>query len=77
MTALAMALVLLGQNPDAVPLCFQSDVKQLCCPSACAVKNSPKWTEANDVLRACAKGIGCKSVDSWTVGMRCDCQGKT
>lgn len=56
------------------PLCFQSDVKALCCPSACAAKRDVHlWPRANDVLRGCAKGIGCKSVDSWTVGMRCNC----
>jgi len=60
--------------PPAEPVCLQSDVKQLCCPSACAVKGSPKWTQADGVLRVCAKGIGCKHVDGWTVGMRCDCQ---
>lgn len=62
---------------EAEPVCFSSEVQALCCPSACAVRNSPKWTEADDVLRACAKGIGCKSVDSWSVSMRCNCPPKS
>lgn len=74
MTALALAAMLLGLNLDASPMCFQSDVKKLCCPSACAVKDSPKWAEANDVLKGCARGIGCKEVGGWTVGMRCQCK---
>ena len=57
----------------AAPMCFTSDVQRLCCPSACAVKDSPKWTQANDVLRGCARGIGCKDVEAWTVGMKCEC----
>jgi len=60
--------------PPADPACFASDVKQLCCHSACGVKNSPKWTQADSVLRSCAREIGCKGVDGWTVGMKCDCQ---
>ena len=76
MTALTMAALLLGLNLDAVPMCFASDVAKLCCPSACAVKASPKWTQADQVLRSCAKGIGCKDVDGWTVGMRCGCSNK-
>ena len=59
--------------PPAEPVCFASDIKQLCCPSACDVKRSTKWQRANEVLRSCAKGIGCKDSDNWTVGMRCDC----
>ena len=76
MTPFVMAALLLGVNPDAVPMCFASDVKQLCCPSACATKNSPKWTVANDVLRACMKAIGCSDGESKdaTVGMRCECR---
>lgn len=76
MTPLIMATLLLGQNLDAVPMCFASDVKQLCCPSACATKGSPKWPQANDVLRACMKGIGCTDSESKgaTVGMRCECK---
>lgn len=68
-------LVLLTEGP-ALSACFASDVAKLCCPSACAVKNSPKWERANDVLRGCMKGIGCSDSESKgeTVGMRCDCQ---
>jgi len=78
MTPMIMAALLLGLNLDAAPMCFSSDVKQLCCPSACATKNSPKWPQANDVLRACMKGIGCGDGESKnaTVGMKCNCASK-
>ena len=72
MTAFIMAALLLGMNED-LPMCFSSDVQKLCCPSACATKDSSKWDKANEVLRGCARGIGCKDVDSWTVGMKCNC----
>jgi len=76
MTAFVMAAMLLGFNPDAVPMCFASDVKKLCCPSACATKDSPKWPKANEVLQACMRGIGCSDGDSKsaTVFMRCECR---
>lgn len=62
-------------NADAEPLCFASDVKALCCPSACTTKNSPKWERANDILRACMRGLGCSDAESRgaTVFMRCEC----
>jgi hypothetical protein len=62
-------------SQDAEPMCFNSDVKKLCCPSACAVKNSPKWDEADTVLRACMRGIGCSDSESKsaTVFMQCTC----
>lgn len=79
MTQLMLATLLFSMNLDddapGAPMCFASDVKQLCCPSACAAKNTPgKWTQANEILRGCMRGLGCKSgVDSATVGMLCDC----
>lgn len=75
MTPLVMAALLVGLKLDVVPMCFSSDVKQLCCPSACAAKDSSKWTQANDVLQACMKSIGCRDGESKnaTVGMRCAC----
>lgn len=78
MTPMVMAALLLGVNPDAMPVCFSSDVKQLCCPSACTTKDSTKCTKANDVLRACMKGIGCSDSESKnaTVEMRCSCERK-
>jgi hypothetical protein len=72
MTLTPVLLVLFGF--DAEPMCFSSDVQALCCPSACAAKASPRWPEANDVLRGCMRGLGCRTgVDSATVGMRCNC----
>ena len=78
MTPFIMATMLLGLNLEVVPMCFSGDVKQLCCPSACATKNSPKWTQANDVLRGCMKGIGCSDGESRnvTVGLECNCGSK-
>jgi len=58
--------------------CFQSDVHVYCCPSACAVRNSPKWSDADKVLRSCMRSVGCSDSESKgaTVGMRCSCGGK-
>jgi hypothetical protein len=63
---------------DAVPMCFSSDVKAICCPAACAAKASSKWQQADEVLRGCMKGLGCSdgSTKSATVFMRCDCPTK-
>lgn len=63
----------LNETSTRLAGCFASDVRAYCCPSACAVKKSSHWYQANDVLRGCARGLGCKRVDSWTVGMRCNC----
>ena len=57
---------------EAEAACFRSDVKQLCCPSACAVKDSPKWYRANDTLAQCAKSLGCDS-GKLSVFMVCGC----
>jgi hypothetical protein len=78
MTPFMMAALLLGLDLDVVPLCFSSDIQKFCCPSACAVKNSPKWTQADGVLRGCMKGIHCSDGESngATVGMKCNCTSK-
>lgn len=62
-------------QPPAEAVCFASDVKQLCCPSACAVKSSLKWAKADEVLRACMRSIGCSDGESKsaTVFSRCNC----
>ena len=63
------------EEPQA--LCFQSDVKKLCCPSACAVKKSKgKMGQGDAVLRACMRGLGCSESESRSadVFMRCDCK---
>lgn len=75
MTPILLAALLLGlDTPESV--CFASDVAKLCCPSACAVKNSPKWEQTNEVLRECMKGIGSSDGESKdaTVSMRCKCE---
>lgn len=65
-------LLLLSFIPPS-ELCFTSDVKAYCCPAACGVKNSPKWYDADKVLRTCMKSLGCGSSDS-TVNMTCNCK---
>lgn len=80
MTPLVLAALLLGLNlesaADAVPMCFASDVKALCCPGACAAKNGPKWSQASEILRGCMKALGCSDGESKgaTVFMKCDCK---
>jgi hypothetical protein len=38
------------------------------------VKNSPRWQEADEWLRACMRGVGCTGdVDVATVATRCMC----
>jgi len=61
--------------PPADPVCLQSEVRQTCCPSACAAKKSPHWYKADSVLRGCMKGLGCSDADSKgaTVFMKCNC----
>jgi len=63
------------EPPTAEPVCFVSDVQKYCCPSACVVKDSPKWHQANDVLRACMRGIGFSDAESKgaTVFTKCSC----
>jgi hypothetical protein len=79
-TPLILAALLLGLDlegaVDAVPMCFASDVKALCCPGACVAKIGPKWTQANEILRGCMKGLGCADGESKsaTVFMKCDCK---
>ena len=79
MTPFAMAALMVGMNlevgSDAVPMCFASDVKALCCPGACAAKNGHKWPQVNEILRGCMKGLGCSDSESKgaTVFMKCDC----
>lgn len=69
-------LVALWFTPTAEPMCFASDVKALCCPSACAAKRDVHlWPKANDVLRGCMRGLGCSDSESKnaSVQMRCNC----
>jgi hypothetical protein len=53
--------------------CFRSDVQATCCPAACAARQRPKWYQADDVLRGCMRGLGCKD-ETATVGMMCGCK---
>lgn len=50
-----------------------SDVRLLCCPSACAVKRDRMQSDANRVLRACMRSLGARG-EAATVGMVCGCE---
>lgn len=78
MTALLMIALWFEQPAQPDPVCFASDVAKLCCPSACAVKKSPKWTQADGALRGCMKSIGCSDGESKsaTVGTKCNCSSR-
>ena len=74
LVAVVLFLFLLLVERLANAACFQSDVRQLCCPAACAAKNSPHWYQADSILRGCMRGMGCQGSETATVGMRCGCQ---
>lgn len=59
----------------ALAMCFTSDVRALCCPSACAVMQSPRWYEADRTLTACARSLGCHNGSS-NMNVRFTCQCK-
>lgn len=67
------AWLLLMLNLNADPMCFSSDVKSICCPSACAAKKSSKWPQADEILQGCMHVLGCSVGKSDTVSMHCDC----
>lgn len=69
---LAIIFAMLFTEPPT-QMCFASDVAKLCCPSACAVRKSPHWTQANETLRACMRSLGCEA-DHATVPMKCNCR---
>lgn len=55
--------------------CSPSQVKELCCPAACAIKHSDNWYRADSVLRGCMQGIRCDKQDlsHATVNEWCNC----
>ena len=57
------------------PMCFASEVRELCCPAACAVREKRMPTDGDRVLRACMAGLGCSEGESKsaTAGTRCGC----
>jgi hypothetical protein len=57
----------------ALAACFTSDVRALCCPSACAVARSSRWYEADRTLTACARSLRCYHGSS-TLDTRMVCQ---
>lgn len=72
---LAWSLVILFVESLAHASCFDSDVKSYCCPSACAVKKSSHWYQADAVLQQCMQSIGCgEKSSSASVFMKCNCK---
>lgn len=55
----ALAFAVLLACRASLAACFRSDVRALCCPSACAVSRSPRWYDADHTLTACARATGC------------------
>ncbi len=72
----SLLLLSLGFTQPAEPLCFASDVKAYCCPSACAVKSSPHWDKADATLQSCMKSLGCSdsAAKGKTVSFTCTCK---
>ena len=68
---LCFVLAMIGCSV-AYASCFQSDVKALCCPAACAVKSSSHWYQAPAVLRGCMAGLGCDGKGA-SVFLVCGC----
>jgi hypothetical protein len=68
MTWLTLFLAL---NTEAT--CFRSNVVELCCPSACAIKAKRNQQAATQALHWCAASLGCRDF-SWSVGMTCGCR---
>lgn len=54
-------------------VCFESEAKAVCCPSACHVYSTPRWPVADDVLRGCYRGLGCDD-EGRTVRNTCGCK---
>jgi hypothetical protein len=68
---------LAGESPGQADggSCASWDVREVCCPAGCAARSGRKWSRADEVLRACMRGIGCSpgEVSGATVFIRCDC----
>lgn len=72
--AIALLAVLLLLCSWGWGACFQSDVRAMCCPSACAVLRSPRWYDADRTLTACARSLGCYNNDrKLNTRMVCSC----
>jgi len=72
--AIYCGIILAGwfMMPEPEGLCFTSDVRAICCPSACAAKRGSKWYKADEILRACVNSLGCNDRGA-TVEGRCSC----
>lgn len=73
-----LVIVQAEQPADATegrPGCASWNVRDECCPGACAAKNGPNWSKADAILRGCMRGIGCGAEESGraTVFSECTC----
>lgn len=66
----------LNDKGNVEEMCFSSDVRAFCCPSACAVKARRMPSDANAVLRGCWASLGCRGSAPSSVAMYCNCEGK-
>jgi hypothetical protein len=70
----ALIFALLFEQPaEPETGCFSSDIQQLCCPSACAVKGSSSWQKADEVLRGGVKALGCSDARTKSSSVFKDC----
>ena len=69
-----LPVVLLLLTSTASASCFQSDLRAVCCPAACAAKKSTHWyQQADEILNGCAAAMGCER-KRYLVAMYCDCR---
>lgn len=40
--------------------CTSWDIRDLCCPSYCAAKNSSRWSSADNIFAGCIASLQCK-----------------
>ena len=66
-----ITIVLLLASSTVKASCYQSDVVRYCCPTACAMKKSSHWYQAQQVFDGCRRGLGCDGKRS--INMVCGC----
>ena len=75
-----LAVILVTFLPEepvarATATCSSFDVRELCCPGACAARHLPGSRE-NAILRQCMVGLGCapSETDGATTFQHCACK---
>lgn len=60
------------------PTCTTWNVRDYCCPAACAAYKSANWERANPVLRGCMAGLSCSESErsAASVELTCNCGDK-